>query len=295
MVKQQHHSSHSRGFSQRTIRSFVSLIFAFLLSLLFLAGTLLIVIQLGFVDRDRFIGNLDDTYYQYVYDEIYDRAYDYTLPTGLDTTVLDDVFSLEDVKRDVYGYAAAALDGREFEPPLEEMEDRMTKAVEAFLEERNVTVDQETLGTIDLYVTEIVTIYKAEIQMPAMNVFTRIRSIFSQYLMAGILCLIAVALLLSILIVKVHHYPHHGIRYLAYAMGGTALMTFVGPWLLYQSRAYTKLRLSPEYFYYFIIRTLEQMLRLCFAASAIWLILMFLTILIVVLKRNRLKKKYHNS
>jgi hypothetical protein len=104
--------------------------------------------------------------------------------------------------------------------------------------------------------------------------------------MPALIALLILSVILGAVCVKLHHYPHRGMRYVAYAVGGTALMSLIFPTILMASGKYKNLMFEPERFYKLAINYIKGFLMQFVWAAAIWLFVMALLILIVYLLRT---------
>ncbi|MBO6157729.1 MAG: hypothetical protein J6P72_00550 [Firmicutes bacterium] len=289
-------SHRRRSSSQSILRNIISYIFSFVLSMALFAMTLLFIARYGVFDDENFISMLDDDYYRLCMEHIEDQANYYTLPTGIGTSVLEDVFSIDDVRYDVSRYVISAFDGVEYKPDMKVLENKLSDNVRNFFKADGVTITGETEDIISAYVEDIVNIYKACVEMPGLDMIVQIRNVFLTYYRYGMIACGIVIVLLIAFIIKLHHYPHRSMRYLAYACGGSALMSFVIPFILYQSGRYKGLGLNPEYFYHFGVSLVEYLLKLCMFSALLWAVVMIVLIVIIAaLRSKQMSRRHHHS
>ena len=263
-----------------------SLIFSFFLSLALLFLSALIILQLKVFDKDSLLSLLNRDYYKAALDNIEKQAYYYTLPTGIDPSVLDEVFTDDELRYNVSHSLTEALAGREFEPVVEQAEQALTDNTHHFLQESGVQLPDDEDAVVSAYVGDIMDIYKQYAVMPGLEYVIQGRTLAGKYIGPGIVVSALAALVLFILIWKMHRYPHHALRYAAYSAGATGIMCGAAAAELLYSGAYRGINLTPEYFYRFVVSLIEQVLKACLFAGVCWLAVMIITICLVFMLRS---------
>ena len=277
--------------SGQAARGAVSILFSFVLSLVLLAATVLLIVWGGLFYEKNFVSVLDPAYYDGCLETIEKQARYYTLPTGIDPTAPEGVFREDELQYHVTQYISAAYKGETYEPDLSEPRERLIGRTKELFQGEGLPEDQNTDEIIEAYADDILEIYTEYAKMPGLSLITNLRGRFAKLFVPVLAVLAVAAVLFSLLIRKLHHFPHRAYRYLAYACGGTAVMCFALPgWMLLTGK-YKGLNLQPAYFYHFGVSLIEHLLRLCLIGGAVWLAVMLLCILISGLKRRSLIRK----
>lgn len=272
----------------------VSFVLSFLLSLVLVFLTAILIIKGGCFSQSIFIRLIDDNYYQYTLNDIEEKAVDYTLPAGFPISVVDNAFTLEEVKRDVQGYVGEAFSGTEYVPDLDAAAARLSDNVRQYYADGNVSVDNETQEIISSYVAEILAIYRNTVRMPGLDLIIEGKAVFDKYFTAALLGSLILSLVLIILCIKIHKHVHRGLRYVAYATGGTALMLIILPCFLYLGKVYERISLTPQYFYHFAVTFVSRILLMFVVAGIVWLVISICLILLVSAKRKKAKHRHHS-
>ena len=280
-----------RHSTDSALRKAFSVFFAFLLTLTLFLLTVVLVFRFRIISQDAFLSMIDEDYAKYTLEAIQEDAEYYVAPTGIDKSVLDGVFTTEEVLSDVRAHIASCLAGKEFEyvPNTKLADERLENNVRAFLEENNLEPED---GTIDELVThfssDIMEIYTHEATLPAMSLLTQVHRFSMKYTVVAIIALLALAVLFIVTCIKLHHYRHRGLRYVAYSFGGVGLMSLVIPGWLYFSKFYTGLNLQPHYFYHFVVTMVVRLLTSIMMAGVIWIGLTIILAVIVSIRRKML-------
>ena len=286
-------SRHGRGQhkSPSKTRDAVSLVFSFFLSLALLSELLCVIAYASVFSKKGFISVFDGEYYQYVLDEITKQATYFTAPTGIDASVLNDVFKLEEVRKDVGRCVSEAYDGNAYEPHSKQAEERLARNVTASLSGSRVEPGENQEKIVDAYVEDIMEIYRSNIKLPGLDALARVRNKSIQYLIITMGVIASFGVVLAVSILKSHHYVHRGMRYTAYAFGGAALMSILAPAAMRISGFYKGIGLTPRYFYHFGVSFVERVLFLCMIGGIAFLILTLVLIVIINNKRKAIMSK----
>ncbi len=290
MRRRRRHSAHHA--SDSFVKNLVSLFFAFLLSLTFLALTLLIVLRGSVLSERGFLANFNDAYVQSVMTVIRAQTEYYTTPTGIDMSVLEGVFTEEEAEEDIRGLASAALNGREYTPDMTEETARLDANLRSFFEANHLKPETGTIDdVINEFAADINKIYLNTVRFPGMSAIAGVRGRFLPYITPALAALAVTALILILICLKLHHYFHRGLRYIAYAAGAAALMCLVVPGALFASKFYVGFNFQPEYFYHFMVSLVVRLLQGIMMAGIVWLVITIVLAVVVVLRRQMLMRR----
>lgn len=284
--KSSHHSSDSR------LRNLISCFFAFLLSLVFVFGTILLIVRCGIMSENAFMSIFDADYYQYTLDEIRAKAEYYTTPTGIDLAVLEDAFAAEEIETGVKGYVHAAFEGREYTPDLSALSRRLDSNLRDFFSSHQIVPEEGTIqDVIDEFTADISKIYTNNLIFPGLTRIGQLRRQYLHYDKLAIGALALVALILIITIIKLHHYIHRALRYIAYAAGSAALMLLVVPGGLYLSKFYVGFNFQPRYFYHFMVNLVIRLLQSLMLGGLFWLVITVILAFVIAMRRSQLTRR----
>lgn len=290
------HGRHGHGGSHSTKRNVVSYVFSFFLSVALLLLMVVAVLRVGVFSDSGFTSMLDDAYYSYTLEYIEDEANYYTLPTGIDPAVLEGVFTSAEVHTDVDAFISTAFNGVSYEPDTTAARERLTNNVRAafasdgvVMGESGEAASEDIESIITAYVDDIMKIYVEAVKMPGMDAIVQVYNLFIKYFVFALVGLLVFAALMVFLIMRLHRFPHRGLRYVAYATGGAALMGFVVPFIAYRSGFYKGIGLSPQYFYHFGVSLISRVLLLCMLGAAVLLVATIVLILVIRYMRAHLK------
>ena len=269
-------------------RSVVSYVISFILSVFLLLATVCAVAYLCVFSESHLISLLGNGYYEGVLKNVVTSAEDITMPTGIDISVVDGVFDTETVKRDVDGYIKAAFRGEEYVPDTADSDARLYRNVSEFLDSHDVTLVEDKKDTINAYINEVNAVYAKYTRLPGLGMISEYRVKYVKPVGIAFIALAVLSAVLAAVIIKMYHHPHRGMRFIAYAFGGTALMSFAAPLALLVSGRYEGIQLSPEHFYRFAVDYISDALTGCIIAAAVWLVLTIACVAAIYFMRQKL-------
>lgn len=282
-----------RNSAPSSTKNLASFIFSFLLSLT------LVVVAVFFVanhslSKKYVVSKIDSDYLRMLSENVYNAAVDYTMPTGVDVSVLDGVFTEDTIREDVKSYVMNAFDDNSYEVDTSKIYASLKENVDAFLREQGIDPTTEDKA-VDEYVKAICNIYKDRVKLPGLNYLPRLSNLLRSYFIYVIIAAAIFALVNAFLCVKLHSYLHRGLRYVVYSLSGAALMTFVAPFVAYMNGFYKNLQISPNYFNHFIVTYIESIFGQLFIWAGVFLVLSIISLLVVSTLRKRIarKKKRH--
>lgn len=272
------------GYSQSKTRDTVSIVFGFFLSLFVALFALLVVLRFFVVSPQGVLRSVDDSFYNQVLEYVEQQSNYYTLPSGIDPHVLDGVFEVEEVRRDVNGSIEAAFAGQEYTPNTNAARERLAQRLNAAFAADGVVVNggatQAELAEVSkTYTDAIMEIYNNAVKMPGLDAVPTVNGYMARYGLIAIAVCALVCCLLVFLIVRLHHHVHRAIRYVTYSVSGAALMLLVVPLAMYASGFYKGLSVEPQYFYTLCVSLISHALRTCmFAGGALIVVAILLAI-----------------
>ena len=270
-------------------KNLASFIFSFLLSIT------LVLIAVIFIAGNCFskryvVSRFDEDYIRMLSEAVYHAAVDYTMPTGVEVSVLDGVFTEDRILEDVKSYATNTFDNHTYTVDTSAIEDTLTENVKTFLLQQGIDVS-ENQDAIDEYVQDICKIYRDRVKLPGLNYISQLSNLYKKYFLYLIAGSVIFALVNAFLCIKLHSYLHRGLRYVVYSFGGAAIMTFAAPFIAFLNGFYKNLQISPNYFNHFLVSFIENVFFQLFIWAATYLVLSGVTLLIVYVRRKRVARK----
>lgn len=251
-------------------RIIVSYVLSFVLSLIFLLGSALVAVEIGFFNQNSFVGLVDRNYYAAVHEGLVREMRSYTIPTGIDPSVVEDVIGVEEVMSDMNGCMYSIFEGSEYSPDLTRMDEKLKSNVKASFEGLELENPDEI---IDAYLEDINNIYMAGIKMPVLNYIVRAKTVYDRYLVPALILLLGISLVISTVLVMMYHRRYMGLRFVAYSCGAAAVMSFCVPFAILVKASYKNLLFTPAHFYNLMINYIRNALMTCIWVAAFWVLI----------------------
>lgn len=137
--------------------SFISSIFLVLFSIL-------LILNVTVFNKNYVLKQIEShNYYSKVYKEIKKDMKNRLMSSGLDNSVLDNLYTKNDVKKDVKGFVSAIYSGYSYDASLDSFKEKLENNIDKFLADKNVEVsDKESL---DSYVSSVMKVYENEVTL----------------------------------------------------------------------------------------------------------------------------------
>ena len=247
---------------------YVSLLFSFFLSLLLVLTSVLVIVRIAF--SESVIARLvqSEEYYEILLESIETQAQDYTIPTGIDTSVPTGVLDTDEIAYDLMNYVHYTFNSTPYEPNKTPLQKRVNARATEYYEKFG-DIDEETAAVIDAYAEDIANIYANNISIAGFSYVCEIESSFARLFPVFLFFAAAGIFLLIRLFLRMQYYPHKALRFVAYAAGGAALILLAGPLAFYLSKVYTKINIASYPLYYLATSLIENTVILFFIAAGI--------------------------
>ena len=144
-------------------KKIISYLLSFILVVVALADILLIVLSSTVLNKNHILFTLSkNAYYSQIYYDITETFKDNTIQSGLSEEVLNGIITKEQVKEDV-DYVISYLyeiKNEEFQINTADIENNLRKNINNQIKENNKNTTEEEQEEIDIYVNNIIKIYK---------------------------------------------------------------------------------------------------------------------------------------
>lgn len=306
-IKKKHR--HEKPQKSNTLHTVLSFLFSFLLSVTLLLISTVCVVR-STLSEGYTKSCLSSGYYTGLKENVEESAEDYTLPTGIDPSVTENIFDVDSIKNDMESYITGTFKIRQYNIDTSSQEALLRENVIRFLEsegaptepvnpeESDIELDEESVSAynnaveetnlaVDEYVKEIMSIYQKRIKLPGLDYIVKIGNEYNKYFPFLLVISILLSLLFGFICIKIHRLPHRGLRYMVYAFGGGFLMTFLAPFVVFASRIYNRLNVDPPYFRDFMAAYIKGALAQFMIVSQIWLLVAIVLLVIVAVLRKK--------
>lgn len=273
------------------LRSGISYILSFLLTVCITLITVLVVIRYGCFNEESLLKNMSSYgYYDFVYEDIMNDAEAITLPTGLPSSVYEDAIDHTYIYSDINGKLNAQFKGETYTSKSSDIKKKMKENINAYLSEQDYTVTEEEQKSIDAYITEVIKDYDKYISMPLGTYLVKAKAIFDKVFLIAVAALVVVSAVIIFVNLQLHRWVHRAIRYFSYSALGCALMMISVPGYFYIRKIHYRLALSPESFYHLATTYIDDVLKLFLYFGLLWIVVAIVLIIVTVFTKKNIKR-----
>ena len=133
-------------------------ILGFLASIIIVLISMFSVLKMTIFSKSYFLKSLESSgYYNKVYDEIGKDIKNSLRSSGLDYSVVNNLYKKSDVKSDIVNLVGSIYSGSYYHPSTTEIESKLNSNIQKFLSSKNIVLEDEK--TLDSYVSSVAEIY----------------------------------------------------------------------------------------------------------------------------------------
>jgi hypothetical protein len=274
------------------LQGFISAIFAFLLTIIFVVLFVCIGFKVG-VFNDRIILSKvnESNYYNEIHEQLNERAEAILIEAGIPTAVLQDVITLERVYIGGKYYIEDTLSGEVAVANTEKVREELTQNIEQYLAENEIVETEELHAGINEIISNVEQEYKRGIEFQFINYITIYKFQYLNVMKIVVPLLLVLAGILCFFLVRMQTYKHRGVRYISYAMLASSIMTILTSAFLLLTRQYEKVDISPDYYREFLIVYLNWDIKVFLFLGGIGIVISIILINLVGFMKNRI----HNN
>ncbi len=276
--------------SKRKAIQLISCLYAFILTLIFVVLFICAGVGFGVLSCRSIRRNINESnYYNKVYEELYAKAASEIEEVGLPQAVLKEVITLERVYISSKNYLEATLNSEEAVIKTDRINEELKQNLDQYLKAKSVVRSDEINKEIDHLVAMIEEDYKDAIKLPLISSIMEYRTKFLSAMIYLIPLLILLAGAFCYFLLKMHHYIHRGLRFIAYAVISASGLIIAMAGYLMITRAYNEVMTEPEYYQSFLRMYLRWDITVFLYIGALGLILALVLVSFISYLKNRLK------
>lgn len=262
-----------KGHRQRSpYRDAVSVVLSVVLTMVLLGTAALVITRFGVASNSGILSASDKEYYDYALSNVSTKTREYAESTGVDASVLDDVFTMEQIKSDTEGFVSAELNGDAYEPDTTAARNAITVNM------LNASVAGDASSS---FVDGVLNVYVSAVRLDNLDTIVQKRNSFLQVFPVALAALVVIGAVCVVALLKLHHFPHRSLRFVMYATGAAAVISFLVPSVLLATGYHERLNLSPQQYELFVSAIVLHSLKLCLVGSALFVVVTAVLALVI--------------
>lgn len=267
MDKNKHHKK-----SNKFLKNFISVIFSFLLAVIFTVMSIVTGIYIGFLNENRVIDGLNyKDYYKGVENTFFENAKDISTPIGLPESVLENIVVSEKIHSDVKNYVTSSVNGNTYTISTDELRNNLAENVRRYFAEQGTEMTQEQESTLPEYTQMIADEYVKDVKVPFVNYFAQAKHLVQKIMFIVVpVCLVLTAII-CFMLVRMRKWKHRGIRYIVYSTLSASLMVALPGIVVLSNGFYKRINISSDYLYYALVKYITNGLWVFVYLAVVWL------------------------
>lgn len=268
----------------------ISCLYAFILTLIFVVLFICAGVGFGVLNGRSISRNINESnYYNKVYEELYAKATQEMEEVGFPQSVLKEVITLERVYISSKNYLEAILNSEDAVINTERLMEELRQNLDQYLKAKGVARTKELNSEVDKLIYIIEEDYKATINLPLLSSIMEYRTNFLSTMRYVIPILILLAGAFSFFLLRMYHYIHRGLRFIAYAVISASNLILAMAGYLMITETYENVMAEPEYYQSFLRMYLRWDITVFLYVGGLGLILALVLISFISYLKNRMK------
>lgn len=202
-------------------------ILGFLSSIIIVLVSMFFILKITVFNKNYLIKSLEtSSYYDKVYDEIGKDMKNSLRSSGLDDSVVNDLYKKSDVKSDIANLVGSIYSGSKYYPSTTEIENKLRNNIDKYLKSKNIVLEDKTI--LDSYISSVIEVYSKETSLYGYlqnytSRFVKISNVIDFIIAFGVI------LLVIIIIINKYKFKIHflGVTFLSSSMMILYLKQFI--------------------------------------------------------------------
>lgn len=278
--------------SKSKLKTILSTIFAFLLTLFIVSFYILIGINLGLLGDKSITRALNASdYYNEVHSALTGYCEELVTETGLPSTVLEDVITSQRLYIAGKNYIAQVLRGEEPDIKTDKLVNRFKENIDLYLQQENISQTVQLQDATTELITAIEAVYKEAVEFQLTDYITEYRNQFINLTRIFLPLVIVFSGVVCYFIIRLHKYRHRGLRYIVYALMAASLLTILTALFLLITKYYSGIEATPDYYKTFLMQYFRWSILIFVYIGGIGLTLSVALMALVSYLKNRIMNK----
>ena len=285
--KHKNKKNHGR---KKLIRNIISVIYSFLLTVCLSIILLAVALRFGFFDKGMTLNKINESdYYNSVYAELMDNLDTIVDSKGVNKSVLTDVITDKRVYINGKQFIENSLNNEDTKVEVDNIDKELLAAMETYYKEHNIKIDSNIKADMDATISAINSEYIRMIRFQFVDYIRQYKNdIYSVF--KWLLPLVSViGVILIILLILVHKYPHRGVRFIGLSFVSSGLLCMLMPLYLLVEKTYQNISTGPKYYIQFLQEYVQWSLSSFVYTGALAIMISIILFVVMQMMKNRIR------
>ena len=272
------------------IKDITKYIIAFFIALFIVLLSLLTLLKTTIYNKDYIKDTLQKSnYFKLVSDSIDNNMKDYMVSSGIDESVLNDLYTKEEIKEDIFNYIDNVYNGSLVEFNENKIKQRLTDNINNYYSSKNITISDKK--AVDDFVNNMSSIYKSEIRFyDTLNNYIKLLK-KSQKIIT-----ISIIILVGLVVIPFAYLVYKRFNYIGIIMSSGGLMLLFIRYMVYNRIDYNNVLIVSDNFSLILRKVLNDIAnQMTIYAYTLLVIGLLTSLLISIYKPNKKHKKIKGS
>lgn len=240
------------------LRKWISILFGFLLTLLFVILFLCTVGYTGVFNSRGIFGSMNKSdYFSKLHKVILDNSERIVTEAGLPESVLTDVITLQRVYINGNYYVENVLNGEVSQIKSANIEKELKSNINEYIIRKGITLSEDKTAKIESVSDAVVKEYTGRISLSYFGDLYQLKQRYNKIMIILIPVILVMIAAICFFLIKMHRYIHKGIRFITYGLMASSLLTIVGSLGLLIGKPYYSLTIPTDYYRDFVYACLQ--------------------------------------
>jgi hypothetical protein len=242
------------GDGKRTARRAVSMIFAFFLTLAFIALTAIMVLQLTVFRPSFLLEQMDESgYAEGIRLDLENALVSYGMSSGFDEAFFQDLLSEDEIRADIFLEAERIYDPSLNGVDVESFRERLYERMCAYAVEHGAEISPEIDEAIR-YLTDICTeAYSDGIEIPLVTYLSPLLVKASKLVLPAIIALIIFIIVIAVFLIRIQRLKYRSWMYFIYALSASGIFFIALSLLALSTDRFERLGISGQGMYQLVL------------------------------------------
>jgi hypothetical protein len=236
----------------------ISILFGFLLTILFVILFLCTVGYTGVFNSRSITGSMNKSdYFSKLHEVILENSAEIAAKAGLPESVLTDVITLQRVYISGSYYADNTLKGKNTQIKLENIEKELKANINQYIIRKGITLTGDHNVKIESVIEAVKQEYSDRISLSYLKSLYQLKLQYNKIMIILIPVIVTMITVICFFLIKMQKYPHKGLRFITYALTASSLILIICSFVLLMGKIYYIPEISVEYYRNFVYACLQ--------------------------------------
>jgi len=277
--------------NKTTLKNVLTILIAFVLFLCLAVVSMAIssyvmLVENSIVTNDSYISS----YTSSAKGELQRKLNDMTLPANIPPSVINNIFSSDDLRKDITNYIEKGMEGENYSFETTYIKINMDKNLAKYLKDNSLQINDEQRENYTNFKNDVCRMYEDTLKISYVEYYSNHKSDIKTTFWTVVVVGFVLAIVAMFSILKIQTWAHRFVKCVIFVTIALTLFFAIVPSIVLLKDTYSDIMIEPEYFYETITASIRLVLKSYVYLGLIWGIA---TLLLLEMYRQLKIKKYN--